>query len=124
MTRPEPVPAATSGTDDEPVFAQPWHAQAFALAVALHERGWFAWPQFAAELGTTIRSDPDRDYYRNWLTALERVALDRGLTTAEDLEQRERAWHRAARATPHGRPIVLGAARTEPPDAASDRASS
>ncbi|MDN5914392.1 MAG: nitrile hydratase accessory protein [Pseudonocardia sp.] len=90
------------------MFAQPWHAQAFALAVTLHEQGRFAWPEFSDELAATVRADPDGEYYRSWLTALERVVVAHGLMTAEDLVEREDAWHRAARATPHGSPITLG----------------
>ena len=37
--------------DDGPVFREPWEAQAFALAVALHERGVFTWPEWAQALG-------------------------------------------------------------------------
>lgn len=104
------MPSAPAGDDGEPVFAEPWHAQAFALAVGLHERGRFGWPEFADELAAAIRAEPERDYYANWLTALERVAVARGLTTADDLSAREAAWHAAARATPHGQPIVLDTA--------------
>lgn len=113
MSWPDPAagPPLPPGTDnDGPVFAEPWHAQAFALAVGLHEQGRFAWPEFAEELGAAIRADPDRDYYASWLAALERVVVAHGLTTAGDLAEREDAWHRAARATPHGRPIELTAA--------------
>ena len=117
MSRPDPtpgaagIPAAPIGDDGEPVFAQPWHAQAFALAVGLHERGRFEWPEFADELAAAIRAEPDRDYYASWLAALERVVVTHGLTTADDLSEREAAWHRAAHATPHGQPIVLDAVR-------------
>jgi nitrile hydratase accessory protein len=62
---------------DGPVFAEPWEAQAFALAVALNERGLFTWPEWAEALGREIEraraaGDPDTGatYYRNWLAAL------------------------------------------------------
>lgn len=114
MSRPDPAPdAAGAPAVDDRVFDEPWHAQAFALAVALHERGRFAWSEFADELAATIRADPDGEYYRSWLGALERVAVARGLTTAADLDDREDAWHRAAHATPHGRPIVLDPSAAE-----------
>ena len=32
---------------DGPVFREPWEAQAFAMAVSLHERGLFTWPEWA-----------------------------------------------------------------------------
>ena len=37
-------------TDGEPVFREPWEAHAFAMAVRLHERGLFTWPEWAATL--------------------------------------------------------------------------
>lgn len=93
----------------DPVFTEPWHAQAFALAVGLHEQGRFAWSEFADALASTVGSDPDGEYYASWLTALERVVVAHGLTSAEAIADREDAWHRAARATPHGAPITLPA---------------
>ena len=39
---------------DEPVFRAPWEAQAFAMAVTLHERGLFTWSEWAAVLGRHI----------------------------------------------------------------------
>jgi len=64
-----------------PVFRAPWEAQAFAMTLALYDRGLFAWPEWAAILGDEIRKaqakgDPDtgETYYRHWLAALERHA--------------------------------------------------
>lgn len=36
--------------EDGPVFAEPWQAQAFALAVKLSEDGYFTWKEWAAAL--------------------------------------------------------------------------
>jgi nitrile hydratase accessory protein len=101
--------------DDGPVFAEPWQAQAFAMAVALQQRGLFTWTEWAERLAAEIRraqaaGDPDRGdtYYHHWLAALEKVIVEHGLFTTDDLAQRHDAWDRAARATPHGEPIVLG----------------
>jgi nitrile hydratase accessory protein len=101
--------------DDGPVFAEPWQAQAFAMAVALQQRGLFTWMEWAERLAAEIRraqaaGDPDRGdtYYHHWLAALEKVIVEHGLFTTDDLAQRHDAWDRAARATPHGEPIVLG----------------
>jgi len=33
-----------------PVFREPWEAQAFAMALALHARGLFSWTEWAATL--------------------------------------------------------------------------
>lgn len=99
---------------DGPVFAEPWEAQAFAMAVALHERGLFTWPEWAQALGREIAraaDDPAGDspagYYHHWLAALESLVVARGATTPEGLAERRSAWDRAAHATPHGEPILL-----------------
>ena len=98
----------------EPVFNAPWEAQAFAMAVALHERGAFTWSEWAATLAEVIaevkargEADTGERYYEHWLTALERLSRRKGLVTADGLEARRDAWDRAARATPHGHPIEL-----------------
>ena len=101
--------------DGGPVFRAPWEAQAFALALALHEKGVFAWTEFAAALGAEIaRAEAAGDdrgadaYYVHWLAALERLVAEKGVVGRESLLARKDAWDRAARATPHGEPIVLG----------------
>lgn len=97
-----------------PVFRAPWEAQAFAMAVALHKQGLFTWPEWAAVLTAEIKAaqaagDPDtgETYYRHWLNALERLAVEKGATTRTALDDKAAAWDRAARATPHGQPITL-----------------
>jgi nitrile hydratase accessory protein len=99
---------------DGPVFAAPWQAQAFAIALTLHKSGLFTWPEWAAMLGTEIKraqaaGDPDRGdtYYRHWLATLERMVAEKGVTSTETLHRTRDAWDRAADRTPHGRPIVL-----------------
>jgi nitrile hydratase accessory protein len=101
--------------DAGPVFSAPWEAQAFAMTLALHERGMFTWAEWAACLNQAISDaqaagDPDRGntYYSHWLTALERISAIKGLVTDDTLRQRRNAWDVAARRTPHGQPIELG----------------
>jgi hypothetical protein len=65
-----------------PVFREPWEAQAFALALSLHERGVFSWSEWATVLGL---ADP------------------RTLARTRD------AWAHACARTPHGAPIALQA---------------
>jgi nitrile hydratase accessory protein len=98
-----------------PVFREPWEAQAFALAVQLQEQGLFAWDEWAQALGAEIaaaQSSGDADlgdtYYRHWLSALERLVVAKGAASKDRLEETQEAWDRAAKATPHGQPIVLG----------------
>jgi nitrile hydratase accessory protein len=98
-----------------PVFREPWQAQAFAMAVRLHEAGHFTWTEWAAALADQIRraqaaGDPDLGdtYYLHWLAALESLVARKGLVSADELAARKHAWEVAARATPHGAPIELG----------------
>ena len=96
---------------DGPVFDEPWQAQAFALVVHLQERRSIGRDEWAARLGAALREqDPaadGRDYYRRWLAALERVLLERGVVAPGEVDALAAAWRRAARATPHGRPVEL-----------------
>jgi nitrile hydratase accessory protein len=96
---------------DQPVFSEPWQAQAFALTVALHERGLFAWSEWAEALSSEVKrpgAAPDgSDYYEHWLAALEKLLADRGVAAPADVAELARAWRRAAQATPHGKPILL-----------------
>ena len=97
-----------------PVFREPWEAQAFAMALALHERGLFTWSEWAATLADEIKraqsaGDPDtgETYYRHWLNALERLVTEKGATDVATLERYREAWDHAADRTPHGAPIEL-----------------
>ena len=107
------LPGIPRGSDG-PVFAAPWEAQAFAIALALHERGLFSWPEWAATLAEEIkraqaRGDPDLGdtYYRHWLAALERLAAEKGAVEPAILARTCAAWRRAAARTPHGAAITL-----------------
>jgi nitrile hydratase accessory protein len=107
------VPAVPRDRDG-PVFREPWEAQAFALAVALHERGLFSWSEWAQALGAEIKQaqqagDPDtgETYYLHWLAALERLVAAKGVASPETLTRYRDAWDHAADRTPHGAPIEL-----------------
>ncbi len=97
-----------------PVFREPWEAQAFAMTLALHERGLFTWPEWAGVLASEIkraqaRGDPDtgETYYHHWLAALERLVAEKGLSDEATLARYRDAWDHAADRTPHGHPIEL-----------------
>jgi nitrile hydratase accessory protein len=98
---------------DSPVFPTPWAARAFALAVALNERGVFTWSEWAEYLGAALRRTPHavdagpEAYWRAWLAALEEILLHKRVAAAADLAALNEAWRRAAEATPHGKPIEL-----------------
>lgn len=99
---------------DEPAFRAPWEAEAFALAVTLAERGVFTWAEWTEALGAELVAagpgDTGDRYYAHWLAALERLLAAKGVVSEEARLARRDAWARAARATPHGQPIVLGKA--------------
>jgi nitrile hydratase accessory protein len=97
-----------------PVFKAPWEAQAFAMALSLHARGVFTWREWAAALAAELaaaaaRGEPDDGtrYYEHWLAALEKLAAAKQVVAGPELERRVAEWDAAARATPHGQPIVL-----------------
>jgi nitrile hydratase accessory protein len=97
-----------------PVFREPWEAQAFAMALALHARGLFTWREWAASLAEEIKraqnaGDPDtgETYYRHWLANLEKLIAAKGVATSDSLHRYRNAWDHAADRTPHGQPIEL-----------------
>lgn len=107
------LPALPRG-EDGPVFAEPWQAQAFALAVKLSEQGHFTWPEWAEALAGELKAAADRGepddgsrYYEHWLAALERLVTSKGLTDSDALHERKEAWADAYRHTPHGKPVAL-----------------
>lgn len=101
-----------------PVFAEPWQAQAFALAVKLSAQGHFTWKEWAAALAAELKAAADRGepddgsrYYEHWLAALERVVTAKGLSDPAAMVARKEAWADAYRHTPHGKPVELAAAK-------------
>src|SRR5216110_2964720 len=79
---------------DGPVFREPWEAQAFAMALALHEKGVFTWKEWAAALSDEIKraqaaGDPDTGdtYYRHWLATLENLVAQKTPVSREQLDK-------------------------------------
>ena len=98
----------------ERVFAEPWQAEAFALAVSLSERGLFAWSEWAPRLGAALKEIEGAEgvcaeeaYWRAWVAALESLLAERAGLADETIAARAAAWQRAAEATPHGSPILI-----------------
>lgn len=96
---------------DAPVFDEPWQAQAFALALALHQRGLFSWSEWAQalsrEVGKPGAATDGSDYYQHWLAALEALIAEKGVAEPNLVDGLAASWRRAAQATPHGQPIML-----------------
>ncbi|GAB2185003.1 nitrile hydratase accessory protein [Roseibium sp. LAB1] len=102
--------------DGGPVFSAPWEARIFAMTVKAHEAGVFTWSEWAETLGAELARDGDGDgdgsgetesYYDRWLAAFERLLTAKNVATVGQLADLRKAWDAAARATPHGEPIVL-----------------
>jgi nitrile hydratase accessory protein len=106
------LPIAHGG--EGPIFNEAWEAQAFAMVVALHEAKLFSWNEWTASLSREIAAasqsgehDPGGSDYRHWLASLETLVVEKGAASRSMLERRKTAWARAAKATPHGVPILL-----------------
>jgi len=109
-----PDPAALPGIPKDaegPVFAEPWQAHAFALTLQLHEKGLFAWSEWAEALSEQLKaagpSDDGSRYYEHWLVALERLVAAKRLAAPAALLEMKLAWEAAYRRTPHGQPVTL-----------------
>lgn len=100
--------------EGEPVFAEPWEAEVFAMAISLHEQGLFTWKEWASSLGQTIKSannldnsDTADNYYMHWLRTLEQLIVSKQIADQDHLDEMYTAWDRAAQSTPHGQAIEL-----------------
>lgn len=98
----------------EPAFEAPWHAHLFALTVHLNEAGLFAWPDWAARFGATLKKhgltknlNGGDDYFAAWLETLEALLKDQGHAEADALQAVRNQWEAAYLATPHGKPVTL-----------------
>jgi nitrile hydratase accessory protein len=112
-----PLPADQDG----PVFAEPWQASAFVLAVHLSERGAFAWSEWSAALGHEIQAAVQRGpkegaaYFDRWLDALERLCREKGLVDAAEISRRREEWRQAYLNMSHGETVTRIAATADPP---------
>ncbi|MFY2826132.1 nitrile hydratase accessory protein [Ruegeria sp. MALMAid1280] len=100
----------------EPVFAEPWHAQVFAVTVALNEAGRFDWADWALRFSQTLKRhglerdlDGGNDYFQAWLETLERLLDEQGSAVSGEVTQYSNAWEKAYLTTPHGQPVRLAA---------------
>lgn len=98
----------------EPVFAEPWHAQVFALTVHLNETGRLDWPHWAKRFGATLALhglardlDGGDDYFNAWLETLESFLADSGAADPSEAARTRDAWKAAYLRTPHGQPVHL-----------------
>lgn len=100
---------------DDPVFAEPWQARAFALTLKLTEAGHFSRTEWTTALSHALREatagceqiDDGSHYYEHWLAALETLVRQKGLADEVALSARKEAWREAYHSTPHGKPVML-----------------
>jgi len=104
----------------EPMFAEPWQARAFALALRLAQHGHFSGSEWTEALARELQQAAARDaaddgshYYAHWVAALEALAIEKGLTNSQLLVERKTEWERAYQRTPHGKPVELERLTTE-----------
>ena len=117
MSRPEKNTfAPLARRDGEPVFDEPWQAQALGLAFSLCERGVFSRANWSQALGAALErilpsgaSDTPQTYYRAVAEALEGLLRESGEVSANMLDERTQIWRRAYLNTPHGKPVELQA---------------
>lgn len=100
----------TAFDTDVPAFDEPWQAEAFALAVALHRQGVFSWTEWSEALGKEIARTAEcgeDDYFGCWLNAVEALVTRKGVASTEQLTGLAAAWRDAYTTTPHGQPVQL-----------------
>lgn len=112
MSEPQSFADLLPKTVNEPIFSEPWQAQAFALTVTVHQQGLFTWEEWATCLSEEIAADKaaggpadGSNYYALWLAALERLARDKGAVSGSELATLKEAWKDNYIATPHGQPV-------------------
>ena len=81
------------GVDGDTSFAEPWEAKAFAIIVSLAQAGHFAWSEWVECLSREVAAAAaleaagvvPKSYYEQWLDAAERLLVDKGVTSQEQL---------------------------------------
>lgn len=98
--------ALASGRD----FEEPWHAEAFALAIQLCDQGQFSWREWSETLGSEIAELAERggeDCFVCWLNVIETLVDRKAIASRAELASMADAWRDAYRTTPHGQPVRL-----------------
>ena len=83
--------------EDGPVFEEPWQAQAFAVVVELIKSGDLSQEEWANALGAVLKEaenkgefDAGASYYYHWLTALERLIVNKKMIGWQELADEKR----------------------------------
>ena len=100
--------------EPEVIFHEPWQAEAFATTVHLSRSGLFTWPEWVEQFSAVIAREPAMDgettgaaYYRQWMSALEKMLARTVCLSDQVVTNRQALWHTAYLNTPHGQPVAL-----------------
>ena len=77
--------AALPRRNGELTFEAPWQGRTFAMALAVTERLGLPWAEFQQQLIARIAARPDAPYWECWLEALERLVVEHGIASRDDL---------------------------------------
>lgn len=76
-------------------FNAPWEARLFSLIVTLYDRGLFEWDEFQSRLGAhpqdlakTQTETPDSTDFDRWISAFERLLVDKGIWELDEIAER------------------------------------
>jgi nitrile hydratase accessory protein len=100
--------------DGNPVFDEPWQAEALAIADTLVQSGMFSASAWSSALGLALKQadsrgdkDTQETYYQCVLIALETLVAGHSDIDAEAMIGKRKDWEQAYLATPHGQPVRL-----------------
>src|SRR5215472_10323173 len=82
-------PDLPKSAEGEPVFPEPWAAEAFAMTVHLHRNGVFTWGEWTASLSAELhkpgRAADGSDYFDCWVAALSQLLVNNGIAETEEI---------------------------------------
>jgi nitrile hydratase accessory protein len=100
--------------DGDPVFDEPWQAEALAIADTLVGKGMFSAGAWSEALGKALRVaesqsaiDNQETYYNCVLSALERLVAEHSEIDQQAMLGKRQDWEQAYLSTPHGQPVRL-----------------
>ena len=74
------------------MFNAPWEGWAFGIAVGMNQDGLYEWQDFrdylVAEIAKAGKTESPSTYYEQWLASLEKLVIEKGFITKEELDCR------------------------------------
>ncbi len=100
--------------DGDPVFDEPWQAEALAIADILVSKGMFSARTWSEALGKALKDaqsvgavDNQQTYYNCVLSALEQLVAEHSDIDQQTMATKRQDWEHAYLSTPHGQPVRL-----------------